>query len=92
MDQHVTPSRGQENRQGTKEAIQHSDQVFHIFPYSPPYANKDRWYDAGGLATASQEMQSIVEIFEDAKTSKHVPATFLNSQWCSQSWQVHEAC
>ncbi|KAK7558996.1 cytochrome P450 [Phyllosticta citricarpa] len=36
------------------------------------------WYNAGGVATASQEMQAVIRVFEEAKTSPDVGSKFLN--------------
>ncbi|KAK8175091.1 cytochrome P450 [Phyllosticta citrichinensis] len=36
------------------------------------------WYNTGGVAIASQEMQAVVRVFEEAKTSPDVGSKFLN--------------
>jgi len=36
------------------------------------------WYNAGGITSASQELKSIVQVFEDAKSGAELPAKFLN--------------
>lgn len=38
------------------------------------------WYNAGGITSASQELKSIVQVFEDAKSGAELPAKFLNSE------------
>lgn len=39
------------------------------------------WYNAGGITSASQELKSIVQVFEDAKSGAELPAKFLNSEF-----------
>ncbi|KAK8196963.1 cytochrome P450 [Phyllosticta capitalensis] len=36
------------------------------------------WYNAGGVATASSEMQAVVKVFEDAGTSPDIGSKFMN--------------
>lgn len=52
------------------------------------------WYNAGGVATASSEMQAVVKVFEDAGTSPDIGSKFMNSEFLTratlETWKMSD--